>query len=93
MKGFQQELQSRILNVIPELSIEHQNFSQAFSLNELMPSIESFLQNNIQHSSEIRPFVGGDALLSQDAYSYAIELKGVDVSLDNTLYIEQGRWL
>ena len=96
MNGFQQELQNRILHVMPELSLEvdpKQSSAAAFSLPDVHQQLDNVLSQQLAHSAVTRALVGGDALIQHQDKSSAVQLKGVEPNRQQQLLIQQGEWL
>jgi len=88
MNGFQQEMQQRLLKVIPDIVISEKGFS-SFNYPDLSPSLSRFTQSEALPIS-IKPFVGGDALLQAYDQAQAIQLKAVETQVLTELS-QQGR--
>ncbi len=88
MKGFQQELQQRLLSVSAEVVIEsRQNISfDPYFLPQLIASYQAEFPN-----LEYQVFIGGDVVLQYDDSAQAVSLKGVPSDYLNDLLLRNAQ--
>ena len=83
MKGFQSELQTRLLSVSAEVVIEAK-LNQSFNPQLLIPLLDQ-LQSDYPYLSH-QGFVGGDVILQYDDSAQAVQITGVpDIALEQLL--------
>lgn len=92
MNGFQQELQQRLLSVIPDIVLEHER-AEPFSLETLPPLSKALTAAVNNKHLVMNPFVGGDALLQSFQNAQAVQLKGVSHQPSSELRMVRGAWV
>ena len=83
MGGFEQDLKEKMLKGQPHLEILAENPTLGFSLNEISLSD---IKNSVPSGRGFSPFTQTDVVIKRGKHLAAINLVGVDLSFDNTMW-------